>query len=134
MPKKIPYRNKSPFGWWIASYLMRFEWKDEDRGNPNRRCLAWENTIIVRARNRDQAYRKAVRFGRLQGEDRWSARVGGRTGRWRFEGLTHLLPIYDELEDGAEVLWTEHLHRPLRAVRRLVRAKSKLEAFDDSAV
>src|SRR5689334_13486916 len=26
--KKIPLRHKSPFGWWIASYIERFEHED----------------------------------------------------------------------------------------------------------
>jgi hypothetical protein len=29
--RKIPYRNQSRYGWWIAAYLERFEYYDEDR-------------------------------------------------------------------------------------------------------
>jgi hypothetical protein len=63
--KSIPHRNRSPHGWWIASYLERFEYYDEDRTNLRRRCLAWENTILVKARNRHEAWRKAMAQGRL---------------------------------------------------------------------
>jgi hypothetical protein len=137
---RIPYRNRSPYGWWIASYLERFEYYDEPKGNLSRRCLAWENTIILKARNREDAYRKAVAASRSgydrrgRGCEAWD--VGGtrpgRKGAWRYEGLTSLLPIYDELEHGAEVLWKEHRGRAVRKIHSLVRSKSELEAFDDS--
>jgi hypothetical protein len=56
-----------------------------------------------------------------------------RTGRWVFVGLTSLLPIYDKLEDGAEILWREHENRTIRKICSLVKKKRKLEVFDDSA-
>ena len=61
MPKKsIPYCNRSPHGWWIGSYVERYEFNDEDRSNLNRRCDAYENTIIFKAKNREDAYRKLI--------------------------------------------------------------------------
>jgi hypothetical protein len=63
MPGKnadVAYRNRSPYGWSVASYLLRFQWQDENRRNLNRRCLAWENTIILRAEDRNDAYVKVV--------------------------------------------------------------------------
>ena len=128
----MPHRNRSPHGWWIASYLERFEYEDEDRSSPDRRCLAWENTILVQARTREQAWRKAMAFGRLgEGSQGWNAKTG-RKGAWHFEGLTSLLPIYDELEDGAEVLWQEHAGRSVRKIKGLVKRKRELSVFDDS--
>jgi hypothetical protein len=50
MKKNIPTENRGPYGWWMASYIMRFEYYDEDRKNPQRRCLAWENTVILKAK------------------------------------------------------------------------------------
>ena len=66
MPKKsIPYRNRSPHGWWIGSYVERYEFNDEDRSNLNRRCDAYENTVILKAKNREEAYRKLVAFASI---------------------------------------------------------------------
>ena len=45
----------------------------------------------------------------------------GRAGTWRFEGLTTLLPVYDELEDGSEIVCREHRSRTVRKIRQLVR-------------
>src|SRR5262249_32716776 len=68
----VRYCNRSPFGWWLASYIERFEYDDEDKQNLDRRCLAWENTIVVRAKTRDEAYRKAVAIGRSGDPGGWS--------------------------------------------------------------
>jgi len=131
MKKQIPYRNKSPYGWWIAAYILRFEYYDEDRKNPDRRCLAWENTIILQAKDRNEAYRKAVRFGsQANRQEMWQS-DSGRKGAWRFEGLTSLLPIYDELEDGAEVLWRQYTNRTVKTIQALAKSKKELEVFND---
>lgn len=81
--------------------------------------LVWENTIILRAPDRDTAFEKAVQLGTAG---------NGQV----FLGLTSLLPIYDPLEDGAEILWTEHENIPLSKVQGWIKSKHELEAFDDS--
>jgi uncharacterized protein DUF4288 len=131
--KEVPPRNRTRHGWWIAAYVERFEYYDEDRRNLNRRCLAWENTILIKARNRDEAWRKAIAQGKLsEGNEAWDSETG-RKGAWHFEGLTSLLPIYDRLEHGAEIIWVEHAGRTVRRIRALVKKKEELEAFDDLA-
>ena len=127
---KIPFQNRSHSGWWIASYIERFEYYDKDKSNIARRCLAWENTVLIRARSREQAYRKAVALGRLSnGNEGWNSEM--RRGAWRFEGLTELLPIYEELMDGAEILWKEHRNRTVKTVKSLVKRKRDLSVFND---
>ena len=127
----IPVRNKSPFGWWIASYLERFEYEDVNKSNPNRRCDAWENTVIIKAKDREAAFRKAERLGRLGDGAGAYVTTEGRKGAWRYQGLTSLLPIYEELEDGAEILWVEYDNVTVKRVRSMVKAKKDLETFDD---
>lgn len=48
------------------------------------------------------------------------------------DGLTSLLPIYDELEDGTEILWEEHTNRTIKKVKSWVKEKHELEVFDDT--
>jgi hypothetical protein len=55
-----------------------------------------------------------------------------RMAMWRYEGLTSLLPIYEELEDGAEIIWKEHPNRTLKKIRSWIKSKYELESFDDS--
>jgi hypothetical protein len=128
---KIPFRNHSPYGWWIAAYVERFEYDDEDSKNLNRRCFAWENTIVLKARDREAAYTKAMKVGRRSNGSRaWNG--DGRKGQWKFEGLTLLLPLYEQIADGAEVLWRTHHNVAVKTVRSLVKAKNSLQVFDDT--
>ena len=60
----IPYRNHSPDGWWVASYMMRVVWDNEVNASLNKRCLAWENTIIIEAKDREAAYENAIKLGK----------------------------------------------------------------------
>ena len=131
MKNKIPHRNHSPYGWWIATYIERAAWDDEPHPSPNSRCLAWENTIILQAPDREAAYAKAVSLA-SQYSSEFEDDSGNRKGHWVYEGLTSLLPIHDELQDGAEILWVEHRNRTVRKVRSWVRRKEQLEAFDDT--
>jgi len=131
--RSIPWSNTSPVGWWIVSYIQRFEWKGSSPKTSRSRCLAWENTILIRARERESAHRKAIKFGKRSAGAKWE-RLGeppGRLGRWIFEGITSLLPIYESLEDGSEVVWTEHPSISIRSLRRRVKSKLSLESFQD---
>lgn len=128
--QKIAFRNKSPFGWWLASYLERLEFDDEDKTNANRRCLTWENTILLKASSRERAFEKAIATARRASVgETWGA--NGRRGQWRFEGVTELLPIYEQLEDGAEILWRER-RIAVKTARSMVKTKSTLGVFDDT--
>lgn len=133
MKDGIPYRNHSPYGWWIATYIIRAAWDDEPNPAPNSRCLAWENTIILQAPDRETAYTKAVSLASSRGCSAFEdSTKNNRKGHWVLEGFVSLLPIYDELEDGAEILWTEYRNRTVGKVRSWIRQKDELEVFDDT--
>jgi hypothetical protein len=128
----VPWRNKTPYGWWVASYIQRMEWKDARPLTHRSRCLYWENTVILQAKDREIAFRKANALAKSNSPG-WEL-LGdppGRLGRWVFEGLTSILPIYEPLGDGAEVLWREYRNKTLGALRRQVKPKGKLESFED---
>jgi len=126
--KRPTVQHRSPTGWWIASYIERAVWDDAPGPGDASRCTAWENTIILKAKDRDSAYSKAVRLG-SSNKSTFSDDAGKRTGRWVFEGLTSLLPIYDDLSDGAEVLWRDQSGKALKSIRAMVKKKGELEAF-----
>ena len=132
MKDGIPHRNHSPHGWWIATYIERTEW-DDAQAQPDDVCLAWENTIILTAVDREAAYAKVVAMvGTPTSQFMDDTQAPPRAGHWVFEGLTSLLPIYDKLEDGAEVLWIEHEDKTLRDIQSWIKSKSELEVFDDT--
>jgi hypothetical protein len=130
MVKNIPSRNRSPTGWWIASYLERAAWKGEKKLSAKAKCYAWENTIILKARDRDTAYKKAVSLGSANTSS-FADEKSKRTGRWIFMGLTDLSPLYEPLADGAEILWAEH-SCTFQTLKRRAKKKAQLEVFDDT--
>ena len=82
-------------GWWIAGLLEKHSFTD--------RAPYWNNYRLIKAEDWRTAFLKATAMGET------NARAGNDafTGHQEFIGVTDLLPIYDELEDGAEVLWQE---------------------------
>jgi hypothetical protein len=132
MKDGIPHRNHSPYGWWIATYIIRAVWDDDPTPSLRTRCRAWENTIILQAPDREAAYDKAVSMASRDETEFEDSGNSHRKGRWVYEGLVSLLPIYDELTDGAEILWIEHENRTVGKIRSLVRPKEELEVFDDT--
>lgn len=119
-------KSVSPVGWYVGSYLLRFvESNDPGNDDPEHEFLTWENTVIVQADNLDQAYDKIVTIAESETEPY----QGGSEGvpvRWVFEGMTELLPIYEELADGAEIMWTEHEPTRLEHLRQRVCSRDEL--------
>jgi len=129
--KKRKYNSKdiSPVDWYIASYIHRFIVIGENNQDLKKRFSAWENTIIIKAKNPDEAYKRAIKIGK-QGCKPYTNTAGERV-RFIFEGLTSLVPIYEDLEDGAEILWREYENRSLKKIRSWIKAKKELEVFQD---
>ena len=125
-----PRHFVSPVNWYLASILVRCEWEDGKIDNFNRRCLAWENQILIKASCPEEAYIKAMEKGKSEeGGEIWRNGDENLKGKWHFEGLTSLLAIYDELEDGAEIVWTEYRNRSVKTIQRRVKSKEELEVF-----
>ena len=55
-------------------------------------------------------------------------------GEWRFVGISQLLPIYEEIEDGAEIMWEDHGRLPTKRIKHLVKSKKQLVVFDDKEI
>ncbi len=128
MPKasKVRWANKNHTGWWIFEEVEQWVSKRQKKLSPTSRCLARLNLRLVRARNRDEAYRKAMAFGRVG----MPLNTGG--GEWRFAGISMLLPVYDKIEDGSEILWQEDKLMSVASIKKLVKPKHRLPVFDDT--
>ncbi len=119
-------KNISPVGWYVGSYLLRFiELAEPGNNNLKKRFLTWENTVIVKARSLNRAYDKVVALAKQHTKPYKGGPSPGVEVRWVFEGVTELLPIYEKLEDGAEIMWAEHAPKTLKKIRS--RAKKKIQ-------
>lgn len=129
MPKKYRDKDVSSVGWYVASYIERFKVVGDDDSNENKRCVAWENTILIKASNPDEAYAKAIEEAKIGNEP--YENTDGEMVQFVFEGLTSLLPIYEELDHGSEIMWTEHENKAIKTIKSMVKNKSELEVFSN---
>jgi len=124
--KSIPHRNRNQTGWWIFSEVEQWVSKRQKRLVAGSKCLVWENMRLVKASSREEAYRKAIRIC----EEAHPVETVG--GEWRFAGISMLLPICEELDDGAELLWKTKGEMTVEKIQKLVKSKMELPVFDDS--
>jgi hypothetical protein len=110
-------KNNSSVGWYIGSYLIRFiELDEEGNDDLNNRFSSWENTVIVKAESMDEAFAKIETLAK-ENEEPYLGGSEGVPVKWVYEGITELLPIYEELTDGAELMWGEYHPRKLKRLR-----------------
>lgn len=94
-PRQSNRSATSPTGWWIAGLLQR---------NPDKDLAPfWNNHRLVRAADWKTAFKRATEMGQSDADVGNAAFGEGHA----FIGVTDLVPIYDEFEDGAEILWEE---------------------------
>lgn len=116
--------NVSPTGWYVVSYLLRFvELADPGNEDPKKRFSAWENTVLVKALTLDEAFAKATKIARAEAKPYRGGE--GVPVKWTFEGITNVLPVYEEIADGAEIMWESHAPRKLKTLRTWVRKKQE---------
>ena len=127
-PSKVAFANRSPSGWWIFREVEQWVSKRQKTLSASSRCLVWENTRLIRAKNRREAYQKALRLGRAGHPSKTN------DGEWRFAGISMLLPVYDDVEDGAEIMWVDRGLLTVSKIRKLTKAKHELPVFDDNQV
>lgn len=114
-------KNISPVDWYVCSYLIRFiELENERNDDEEQKFLSWENTILVKAKNIEEAYNKTIAFAELDTVP-YKGGEGGVPVQWVFEGVTQVLPIYEELQDGAEIMWCERNPKKLKNLRSLTK-------------
>lgn len=51
--------------------------------------------------------------------------LGANSETAPYKGISMLLPIYEELEDGAEIIWQEHKGTKLKNIRKWVKGRTE---------
>jgi hypothetical protein len=121
---KTMTQHTSPVGWYVGSYMLRFfELEDSAKDDPEKRFLSWENTVLVRADSKSEAYEKVEKIGR-EHDYPYKGVPEGVDVKWEFIGVTQVLAIYEEIGDGGEILWSEST-RKLKNLKSNILSKSQ---------
>ncbi|MBD9537798.1 DUF4288 domain-containing protein [Stenotrophomonas sp. STM01] len=119
-------KDVSPVGWYVGSYQLRFVELDAfENDDPDAEFTVWENTVIVKADSFAIAYEKVIAVG-MEATSPYKGGDQGIPVQWLFEGVTELLPIYEPLDDGAEIMWAEHPATKLTRLRQRARSLEDL--------
>jgi hypothetical protein len=107
--------------WFIGELVEEFQAADQTEN------LIHINTILIKADSPEVAYEKALYLG--ESANRVFTNTAGVDVNVRFRGLRGLYPIYDRLEDGAELLYEERQGMSDEAIAKMVKTKEKLAVF-----
>jgi len=123
--KQPAHRSRNHTGWWIFCEVEQWTSNRQKKLSPRSRCRVYENMRLLRATSREEAYRKAMKLGRTGHPSKTHG------GQWHFVGISMLLPVYEQLDDGSEILWHDRGEMSVAQVRALAKTKKQLPVFDD---
>jgi hypothetical protein len=110
--------------WFLVEVIERCEPVNSDNKKDLRRCTVWGNFHLIKASTPDKAYDKAVQLG-LSGN--YTFKNSDKLDmKWEFVGIGDILPIYEDLEDKAEVMWTDYGFISAKRSEKLTRTKKEL--------
>ena len=107
--------------WYLADVVL------EHRIDGEPQNVVHVNTHLIEASSPEEAYEKALALGR-RGEHEYE-NTDGRRVRVVFRGLRELNVIHEELEDGAELMYSEEVGVPEEQLREWDRPKERLGVF-----
>ena len=110
--------------WYIAEIIEKREPVNRNKENDLRRVVTWGNFHLIKAENPKQAYEKAIKIGK-EGEVRFinSDKI---EMEYVFVGVADLIPIYEDIEDGSEIMWTDYGVMTNRKTERFARSEKEL--------
>lgn len=92
--------------WYLVEIIERCETNAIDDIRPLRRCIVYGNYHMIKAESVEEAYDKAEKIGR---EGNFNFKNADKKDmKWEFIGIGDLLPIYEDIEDGAELMFTDY--------------------------
>ena len=119
---------------WYAAHLIQYF---KYRRRRQRSFLVWENIVLIRARNAEEAHDKAEQISReeeaILDKDK-SLRLKGHPAKLLFAGVRKVVECVDPDRrpgDGTEVSYTEMVLPSEKAVHQLVAGKSVAVRIDD---
>ena len=107
--------------WYLAEILELITVE----GDP--RSVLHTNLVLIRANSPDEAYERAMESGR-DGESSYE-NPADKLVQIKFLGLQNLYVTYEDLEHGAELLYTEEIGLSDNEIQERVRKKDELAVF-----
>lgn len=111
-------------GWWVYEEIQQWVSDRQKKLTENSKCLVWTNLIMIKARNRHDAYRKAMKSG-----ENYPMKTKG--GEWRFAGIMWLGPVQELMGDGVELVWTDRGKMRVKDIAKYAKSKDQLPIFND---
>lgn len=110
--------------WWLADIVLEIR-VDGEAGS-----LVHYNLTLLRADSAEHAYSKALARGAESAGT--YTNTDGKQVHVLFRGLRDLFVIYEDLEDGAELLYEEKVNLPETEILASIRQKDTLAVFAPS--
>ena len=112
--------------WFLVEMIVKIEPLDNDTFRESRRVTTWGNYYLFNAKTPLQAYNKGMRDGKYNNHTYKDQ--DGTIMKVEFIGIGDLLPVYENIEDGAEILWHDYGKISARRSIGLVKTKEELLA------
>ena len=119
--EKISNKNGN---WFIVEIIEKCEPVKRDENQGLRRVTTWGNHHLIKADSPEKAFDKAVKLGK-EAEYKFT-NTDKVEMEWIFVGIGELLPIYEDIEDGAEIMWNDYGFISNRRTMRMSYEKKEL--------
>jgi hypothetical protein len=107
--------------WYLAELVVEILVEGDPRN------VIWINLVLIHASSPEDGYEKALKRGKI--EEQTYENPQGKSVVVTFKGLRDLLVIYDKLEDGAELSYSEQIGLTEEQVSNLITPKHQLGVF-----
>ena len=119
--EKISNKNGN---WYIVEIIEKCEPVERNEKQELRRVTTWGNHHLIKADSPEKAFDKAVTLGK---EAEYKFTNSDKIEmEWIFVGIGELLPIYEDIEDGAELMWNDYGFISNRRTMRMPYKKKEL--------
>jgi len=110
--------------WYIVEIIEKCEPVKRNEKQDLRRVTTWGNHHLIKANSPEKAFDKAVKLGK-EAEYKFT-NTDKIEMEWIFVGIGELLPIYEDIEDGAELMWNDYGFISNRRTMRMPYEKKEL--------
>jgi len=120
-PEKISNPDRK---WFMVEIIEKLEPVERDESKDLRRVTTYGNFHLIKAESADEAYNRGIKLG--QESNLVFTNSDKVEMEWSFVGIGELLPIYEDIEDGAELMFTDYGNISHKRAMKMARDKTEL--------